>query len=172
LKIAFGPALPVSMESGTEYLDLEIDPFADLLQITKGLNNTLPEGVRILESKVVLKKAPSLSGSISRYTYEVAIAAQHQDGIEERVKDFLSRTSVIVSKEGKQKDIRPCIESITAGLESLVCTLVDHDQLKPRIQDVVEHLFNIGHDQYALFRIKRTGLFCKEKDQWVSPMSY
>ncbi|MCK9419902.1 MAG: TIGR03960 family B12-binding radical SAM protein [Nitrospirae bacterium] len=172
LKVAFGPALPVGMESGTEYLDLEIDPFADLLQITRSLNSTLPEGVRILESKVVAKKAPSLSGSISRYTYEVAVGAQHRDGTSERVKDFLSRTSVIVSKEGKQKDIRPCIESITEGLGSLVCTLVDHDQLKPRMQDVIERLFNIGKDQSVLFRVKRVGMYCKEKDQWVSPMSF
>jgi radical SAM family uncharacterized protein/radical SAM-linked protein len=171
-KIAFGPALPVGMESVTEYLDLETDPFADLLQITKGLNNTLPEGVRILESKVVPKKASSLSGSISRYTYEIAVAAEYQVGIEARVKDFLSQTSVIVSKEGKQKDIRPCIESITTGLEGLVCTLVDHDQIKPRIQDVIEHLFNIGKDQSVLFRVTRVGMYCREKDQWVSPMAF
>jgi radical SAM-linked protein len=160
------------MESETEYVDLEIDAFADLLQVTKGLNNTLPEGVRILESKVVPKQAPSLSGSISRYTYEVAITARQRGGIEERITDFLSRTSVIVSKEGKQKDIRPCIESITAGPEGLVCTLVDHDQLKPRMLDVIEHLFNIGKDQSVLFRVKRVGMYCKEKDQWVSPMSH
>ncbi len=171
-KIAFGPSLPVGMESETEYLDMEMDPFADLLRITKGLNNTLPEGVRILESKVVSKKAPSLSGSISRYTYDVTIAAQYRDGIEERVKDFLSRTSVVVSKEGKQKDIRPCIESIAVARDSIVCTLVDHDQLKPRIQDMVEQLFNIGKDQSVMFRIKRVGMYCKEKNAWISPMSF
>ena len=113
-----------------------------------------------------------MSGSISRYTYEVAVAAQYQVGIEKRVKDFLSRTSVIVSKEGKQKDIRPCIESITTGLEGLVCTLVDHDEIKPRLQDVIEHLFDIGKDQSVLFRVMRTGMYCKEKSQWVSPMSF
>ncbi len=171
-KLAFGPALPVGMESRTEYLDLEVDAFADLLQITKGLNNALPEGVRILESKVVPKKAPSLSGSISRYTYEVAVAGPHRDGIEARVKDFMSRSSVIVSKEGKQKDIRPCIESITAEQDSLVCTLVDHEQIKPRMQDVIERLFEIGHDESVLFRVTRIGMFCREKDQWVSPMSF
>jgi len=144
LKIAFGPALPVGMESETEYLDLEIDPFADLLQITSGLNSTLPEGVRILASKVVAKKAPSLSGSISRYAYEVAIAAQYRDRIDERVREFLSRASVIVVKEGRQKDIRPCIESIAASPDRLCCTLVDHDQIKPRLQDVIEQLFGIG----------------------------
>jgi hypothetical protein len=79
---------------------------------------------------------------------------------------------VIVSKEGKQKDIRPCIESITAGQGSLVCTLVDHEQIKPRMQDVLEDPFGIGHDQSVLFRVTRVGMSCKEKDGWVSPMSF
>ena len=171
LKIAFGPALPVGMESETEYVDLEIDPFADLLHITSGLNSTLPEGVRILEAKVVAKKAPSLSGSISRYTYDVIVAAQYRDRIEERVQEFLSRTSVIVSKEGKQKDIRPCIESITAGPDSLCCTLVDHDQLKPRVQDVIGQLFNVGSEQSVLFRIKRTGMYCRVRGAWTDPLT-
>ena len=170
LKIAFGPALPVGMESETEYLDLEIDPFADLLQIIKGLNSALPEGVRILESKVVPKKTPSLSGSISRYTYTVILAAPYRDRIEERVQEFLSRTSVIVSKEEKQKDIRPCIEAIAAVPDGLLCTLVDHDQIKPRLQDVIEHLFGIGRDTSVLFRATRIGVYCREQGQWVSPM--
>ncbi len=83
----------------------------------------------------------------------------------------MSRTSVIVSKEGKQKDIRPCIESIAAGPDSLLCTLVDHDQIKPRLQDVIEHLFGIGRDESVLFRVTRIGVYCREQDQWVSPMA-
>jgi radical SAM-linked protein len=35
-KISFGPALPVGMESESEYLDMETDPFVDLLQTTRG----------------------------------------------------------------------------------------------------------------------------------------
>jgi hypothetical protein len=68
-KISFGPALSVGMESEAEYLDMETDPFIDLLRITKGLNNTLPEGIRILESRIIPSKAPSFSGSIGRYVY-------------------------------------------------------------------------------------------------------
>lgn len=169
-RIAFGPALPVGMESETEYLDMEVDPFADLLQITTGLNNSLPEGVRILDTKMVPRKAPSLSGSISRYAHEMIVGEQYREGIESRVNEFLSRTSVIVPKNGKQKDIRPCIESITADRDTLTCLLVDHGEIKPRMQDVIERLFGIGREQSLLFRVKRTGLFCKEKDQWISPM--
>jgi radical SAM family uncharacterized protein/radical SAM-linked protein len=170
LKIAFGPALPVGMESQAEHLDLEIDPFADLIRIKEGLNSTLPEGVRVLETMVVPKKMPSLSGSICRYTYKVAVPVQHREHIEVRVQEFLSRASVIVTKEGKQKDIRPCIESITAGPDHLLCTLVDHEQIKPRLQDVIEHLFDIGRDESVLFRVTRTDVYCRDRDQWVSPM--
>ena len=173
-RISFGPALSVGMESDTEFLDIETDPLADLLQMTRGLNNTLPQGVRILESRVVPKKAPSLSGSISRYVYEVQVPEQYQEGIAARVADFLSRASVIVSREGKQKDIRPGIESITAGSggypEAIDITLVDRDQLKPRVQDVLAQLFGAGQEQTLLLRVMRCGLYYKDGGQWKSPM--
>ncbi len=173
-RIAFGPALSVGMESETEYFDMETGPPVDLLQATKSLNHSLPDGVRILESGIIPKKAPSLSGSISRYTYEVGVPAGYADGLKERVENFLSRASVIVEKEGKQKDIRLCIESIVAerqaGADTIVITLVDQEQIKPRVQDVIERLFGITRERAVLLRVKRTALYCRDNDQWVSPM--
>jgi radical SAM-linked protein len=173
-KIAFGPALPVGMESETEYLDMETDAGIDLLGTTKALNNTLPVGMRILEMRVVPKKAASLSGSIERYTYVVEVPETYAQGLEERVQEFLSRTSVIVEKDGKQKDLRPCIEAISVMLSEgpalLAVALQDHEQVKPRVQDVMEKLWGITKEQFLLFRVKRSGLFCKEKDLWRSPM--
>jgi radical SAM-linked protein len=173
-KIAFGPALSVGMESDTEYLDLETDPFVDLLQVTKSLNATLPDGMRILESRVIPSKAPSLSGCIGRYVYEVSVPDAFAGNLGERVNSFLSRSSVIVTKEKKQKDIRPGIEAVVAAdsidFSKLLITLIDWDQLKPRVQDVIEQLFGIGKEQAVLFRIRRVGLFYKEKERWMNPM--
>ncbi|HEX9021360.1 MAG TPA: TIGR03936 family radical SAM-associated protein, partial [Nitrospirota bacterium] len=173
-RISFGPALSVGMESETEYLDMETESGIDLLHTTKALNNSLPEGVKIREAKVVPRKAPSLSGSIRRYAYAVELPEAHAGGIDSHIKDFLFRPSVIVSKEGKQQNIRQGIESIAAtqrtGLLVLSITLVDQEGLKPRVQDVLEQLFGVGREQSALFRIKRTGMYCREKDRWSSPM--
>ncbi len=173
-KIAFGPALSVGMESDTEYLDLETDPFVDLLQVTKSLNATLPEGIRILESRVIPSKAPSLSGCIGRYVYEVSVPDAFAGNLGEQVSSFLSRSSVIVTKEKRQKDIRPGIEAIVSAdpidFSKLLITLIDWDQLKPRVQDVIEQLFSIGKEQAVLFRIRRVGLFYKENGQWMNPM--
>jgi len=173
-KIAFGPALPVGMESETEYLDMETDAGIDLLSTTKALNNTLPQGMRILEMRVVPRKAASLSGSIERYAYAVDIPPAFVRDLEKRVQEFLSRPAVIVEKEGKQKDIRPCIEAIAVTLSEgpalLSVTLIDQGQIKPRIQDVIEQLLGITKEQFLLFRAKRTGLYCKEGGRWRDPM--
>ncbi len=172
-RIAFGPALSVGMESETEFLDMETDPFVDLLQLTKDLNAVLPEGVRILESGVIPKKAPSISGCIGRYVYEVHEPAPRGE-LTTKIAALLARTSLIVSKEGKERDIRPCIESIepqgSANTGGLIVTLVDHGEVRPRVQDVIGQLFGIGPEQSALFRVRRTGLFYRDGDQWKSPL--
>jgi radical SAM-linked protein len=173
-RIAFGPALSVGMESESEYLDMETDPRIDLLSAVKRLNTSLPEGVRIIESRVIPKKAPSLSGSIRRYTYAVNIVGYSAAGIEKKIDSFLSRTSVIVSRQGKQQDIRQGIESISwtrdEGSCTLHITLQDHEQQKPRVQDVIEQLMGVDKEEAAFFRITRLGMFVPEKDLWKDPM--
>jgi hypothetical protein len=106
--------------------------------------------------------------------YEVEAPEQCRAGIARRVEEFLSQASIIVSKEGKQKDIRPGIESIAlaqdGNLAAITVTLVDQNELKPRIQDVLAALFGLEKDETLLIRVKRSGLFYREGDAWKSPM--
>ncbi len=172
--ISFGPALSVGVESEAEYLDMETDPFVDVRTITRELNSTLPEGIKILESRAVPRKAPSLSGSIGKYVYETDVPAPLTEGIAERVKRFLSRPSVVIAKGDRRQDIRPGIEAIAIRKSDdqagLLVTLLDVNQVKIRVQDVIEQLFNVGPDQSLLFRVKRTGMYYRKGEAWVSPM--
>jgi radical SAM-linked protein len=171
-KIAFGPAIPVGLESTSEYLDVETSAL-DLLATTKELNSSLPDGLRILESHIIPPKAPSLSASISRYRYEIEVPRTHANGLQERLISFLSRTSVIVSREGKQKEIRPCIESATVKpLDpcQIEVMLIDHNDIKPRIQDIVSQIFSLEMEEVALIRIKRTGMYYRDGSAWRDPM--
>ncbi|HWR73935.1 MAG TPA: TIGR03936 family radical SAM-associated protein, partial [Nitrospirota bacterium] len=170
-KIAFGPALPVGMESEAEYLDMETDPFLDLLETVKGLNRALPEGIRVLEARVVPKKAPSLSGSITRHVYEVRIPREHAERVEERARDFLERDKVLVLRDGKQKDIKPGIESINRkDAVALTVILRDSEQLRPRVQDVIEQFFGIARDQALLVPVTRVSQEWNDRGTWRSPM--
>ena len=173
-KISFGPALSVGMESEAEYLDMETDPFVDVPQITGNLNNTLPKGIRIIESRAIPRNFSSLSGSISRYVYEVGVPEPYALDIAARVKSFLSLASVIVTREDSQKDIRPCIEAmISPGPDNagrLFITLQDRDQIKPRVQDVIKQLWGLTTEQSLLLAVKRIAVYCKNHGQWTSPM--
>jgi radical SAM-linked protein len=173
-KIAFGPALSVGIESEAEYLDMETDPFINLQQIIKNLNTTLPLGIMILAAQVIPKSSPSLSGSIVRYKYKVTVPAANAGDIGHRVGEFLSRTAIMVTRDGRQKDIRPGIESITAArvgsMAGLEIILLERDQLRPRVQDVIEQLFAVSADHSVLFGVKRTGMYCSSRGTWQDPL--
>jgi len=170
-KIAFGPALSVGMESEAEFLDIETDPFVDLLKAVKDLNRSLPEGIRVLDARTIPKKAPSLSGSITRYVYEISVPEDHAAELASQVNEFLERQAVIVEKDGKRKDIRPGIESIEMiSADRLAIALLDSEKIRPRIQDVLMQLFGLSDDQAARFRTRRTAMQMKENGSWKSPM--
>jgi radical SAM-linked protein len=173
-KISFGPALPVGVESTSEYLDLETGGYLEPQEITKALECVLPAEIGILESRVISSKAPSLSGSISRYVYEVNVPGLFSGNLEERVKSFLSQTSLIVVREGKQRELRPCIESIAVTSRDvpkvLEIVLIDREQCKPRFQDVLTQLFALGAEQLHAFRVRRVGMFSWNEAAWQNPM--
>jgi radical SAM-linked protein len=173
-RIAFGPALSVGIESDTEFLDMETEAFIDLLDATKAMNNALAEGIRIVQSRVVPKSAPSLSGSISRYDYRVLVPEFYALNLEQRVSDFLARKSIIIAKEGKSKEIRPCIEAMTvtgaASSAGVAVTLQDKDEVKVRLQDVLMQCFEINSEQAVQFGVTRTGMYYRNQDLWKDPM--
>ncbi|HYA85624.1 MAG TPA: TIGR03960 family B12-binding radical SAM protein [Nitrospirota bacterium] len=173
-KLSFGPALPVGVESSAEYLDMEICWYTEPQEIMKNLNRVLPEGIGISDSRVISSKAPSLSASIRRYVYEVDVPMSFADNLEERVKTLLSHTSLIVEKEGKQKELRPCIESISvstgASPSILEIVLLDRNEFKPRFQDVLKQLFALENEQLHAFQVRRVGMFSWDKTAWKNPM--
>ena len=68
-RIVFGPALSVGLESRAEYVDLEIYGAIDCDELSKVLNWELPEWIRVLESKEIPLKFPSISDSIIGIRY-------------------------------------------------------------------------------------------------------
>jgi radical SAM family uncharacterized protein/radical SAM-linked protein len=170
-RIAFGPALSVGMESEAEYLDMETDPFVNLLKVTKDLNSSLPEGVRVLGTRIIPKQAPSLSGSIGRYVYEVGIPEGSIDDIEIKIQEFLGRESIMVERGEKAQDIRPGIVSLELKSGAVLeVALQDTESVRPRIVDVIEQLFDVGSERSCFFRVKRTAMYVRKKGTWMDPM--
>ncbi|HUK99408.1 MAG TPA: TIGR03936 family radical SAM-associated protein, partial [Nitrospirota bacterium] len=173
-KVAFGPALAVGMESEAEYLDMEIDAFGDTSKITNVLNTALPEGIRILEIRIIPPGTPSLSNSICRYIYEVDISSLYSNDVDTRIQMFLSQSSVIVERNGKRKDIRPAIESIALTRDSTSAkvdiTIQEKQGITARPQDIIENLFGVGSTESSLFNIRRTAMYINDRGSIKSPL--
>jgi radical SAM-linked protein len=173
-KVAFGPALSVGMESEAEYLDMEIGHFSDQRKIAQILNTTLPEGIRILEFRIIPLNTPSLSNSICRYVYEVDIPSPYALGVEASIRSFLSQPAVMVEKNGKWKDIKPAIESITPVMDSthtkVEIVLQNKHGISARLHDIIENLFSVGPEESALFTIRRTAVYINDHGSTTSPL--
>jgi radical SAM-linked protein len=88
-RISFGPALPVGVESLSEYLDLELVGTHDAEEVRARLVGALPEGVEILGAESLDPGAPSISAALRAAHYLADFpAGWTPDLLEERIAAF------------------------------------------------------------------------------------
>ncbi|HLC16147.1 MAG TPA: TIGR03960 family B12-binding radical SAM protein, partial [Thermodesulfovibrionia bacterium] len=104
-KLSFGPPLPVGIEGLREFFDIEIDGTADPDELREKLNLTLPDGLNILQIKLISAKEKSLNAFISKYVYLI----KPSEISSERVAEFLSMSEYPLERNGKSVDIRKMV---------------------------------------------------------------
>jgi radical SAM family uncharacterized protein/radical SAM-linked protein len=102
-KFSFATALSVGIESHAEYMDLEVDAGLSAQALQDALNQSLPEGVRVLEAAFIPMKAPALSVIMERVRYRVTLPEALVDGLQEKVAAFLALESSPLRREKKGK---------------------------------------------------------------------
>ncbi len=121
-RVALSPALPLGMESLSEYIDVWLERAVSAEAAVRALTETLPPGLRILSVQAVPGGAPSLEESILWVEYEVRFPGQGQadsslqERLEEDLENFLAGRSSIVEirSEGKTTfvDLRPAVREL------------------------------------------------------------
>ena len=123
-KFSFATALSVGVESWAEYMDMEVDAGFGAERLKDALNSVLPEGVRIMESKVIPLKSDSLSVIITGTSYRIKLPPGVVQGLEEQVEKFLRLESFLHYREKKDKlveiDLRREVISLTATTDALL----------------------------------------------------
>lgn len=118
-KIAFGFALPVGMESGWEYLDIEIKGHVNNInELSSKLNIELPAGLKIISAEAIQPGSKSIFDIIDRVFFSVIINPNkfRRVDIEESFKNFFLKEKLIVERIRKGSirkiDIKPLVDSI------------------------------------------------------------
>ncbi|MCR3955442.1 MAG: TIGR03936 family radical SAM-associated protein [Gudongella sp.] len=122
-KFSIGNPLPLGTESLAEYMDVELAYWMDPETFIERMNKSLPQGIQLIESKMVEKRA-SLTSMISWSHYEIRFMSDkldEEDDFEEALSKWNSLSQVNITKKrkkGKKKverqlDIKPLIGNIT-----------------------------------------------------------
>jgi len=159
LKLSFGPPLPLGYRSRAEAFDLEFSrpPGVDLAE---RLNDVLPAGLRVLGSRPILFKTPSLMSQLGGATYCVRFprpflddagldAAQLVPALRDGIRRLAGRDHLIVRRQSEAQtrefDAKPAILFLEAGDDEAPGTLTLGIRFavraQPRPDEIVAMMF-------------------------------
>jgi radical SAM family uncharacterized protein/radical SAM-linked protein len=103
-RVSFGPALPVGAESLCEYLDLELIGTCDAAEMGDRLAAQLPEGMAILEARVLDPRAPSVNESMRAVHYRIEFPeGWSTEELSLRIQDFHAADQAVVRRAAPPK---------------------------------------------------------------------
>jgi radical SAM family uncharacterized protein/radical SAM-linked protein len=182
-EISFGPPLNVGVAGTSEYFDMEVFAPFDVQLYRTLLNSTLPDGLRINEMQIIPATGPSLTGFVSRYEFIIGFpvsSGKNSTGSSVPVPPDPG-SPIIVLREGKEKDISPCIESverIDTGDEAVRAVigqelewawrviLKDAESVRVRLGEITMALLGNKMESLVIIRIGMYGW----KDEWRRPL--
>lgn len=166
-RIIFEKALPVGVESLREIVDIELDQRISSKELMEKLNQTLPEGIQIIEAREIL--LPFTSPLLPhRSVYRIFL--NHLLSIEEarsRLKQAMEKQELLILQERKQRerriDLMPLIERVEVKQEAeafgqklgvnVELVLRSHGGKMAKPLEVLEALLGLGKEALAQCRI-------------------
>ncbi len=113
--MSFASPLGIGLESGGEYMDMEVHSFSGSEDTVKRLNEAGVEGIEILSAKVLPEGAGNAMASVAAAGYTIRFREGREPDFnwKEKLADFFAKESIMITKETKKStmemDIRPGI---------------------------------------------------------------
>jgi radical SAM family uncharacterized protein/radical SAM-linked protein len=186
LKMSFGPPLPLGYRSRAEVFDLEFSrpPAVDL---TERLNAVLPEFLRVVTSRPILFKTPSLMSQLDGASYRVGFPAGFLEEagltpaslrgmLEAQLGTLLAREHVIVRRQSEAQtrefDARPSIVALELQDEHRSVALDAHIRFTPRAQVRPDELVSllIPHADVRTVDVERIALWADASGERQDPV--
>lgn len=166
-RIVFEKALPVGVESLREFVDIELEGRISSTELKARFNQTLPEGIEIMEAKEVLFPFPS-SSEPHRSVYRIYLDhLLSKEEAQSRLTKALEKQELFILQERKEKkrriDLLPLIEraEIKEGTQEsgdraglgLELVLRSHSGKTAKPLEALEALLELGGEALGRCRI-------------------
>ena len=169
-KVGFGPPVPHGCTSADEYLDLELNEGVD--DLVGILNDTLPEGLRVLAAARIGEKSDAISAIIGAAQYEFVFedSVLSAEEIAARLREFDSSEKLEVTRvnaKGKERviDLKRAIlahgtrREGSDSVAAIVGRLNDSEGNNINPMFVLEHVFKLDEEQRTRVIMRRTELY-------------
>ena len=172
-KIAFGPALPVGIESLAEYVDMEFTDTIAASAVQDRLNRALPQGIDIFAGEEISLKTPAITDSLYETSYTVPCVGEATldnaapSDLAAAVTRFLNHRSVEYVRFCKGKkttgDMRPAIAGLSLS-DGRILTITIRAQRSRNVRpsEVLEVLFGLPEGAGNSLSICKTKMELKE----------
>lgn len=119
-RFAFGPALPVGVESSCEFVDIDLTEPLDAGVVRAALAEQLPDGMMFTTGETISLRAPSIASLITAFRYHVdvrpLINGDRGGWIQDRIAAFETATDLQVRKHTKEGErtvnARPFVDAL------------------------------------------------------------
>ncbi len=170
-KISYGSPLMTGIASVAEYLDMEIHMGREA-NVQNHLNSFLPEGLEILQYKVIFAKVTSMSASINRSNYDVLLT---EDIIpDEWIAEWLAKENIPITrtyKDGSRElNVRPFVSEMKKLDDRLSITIDAYEGRMVKITEVLESLLTPKDLDFRAYFIQRTGQFIIKENSQYTPL--
>ena len=180
-RVVFGEAIPVGLESLDEYADVDLERFLSPPIILRGLERTLPDGIKPLAVELIPVGSPPISSVVKGGKYVVSLGKftplrsklcrvgssngvnkiRHKDELTEKIEEFLEKEEIIFVRKRlkgeKTFNIRPFVKSISVDEDKdILMTLEKIDERIVRPSEVIQCLFKLSEKETKLLRFLKT----------------
>lgn len=172
-KISFASALPLGASGGAELVAIDLTRRMPPEELARALDQQLPQGLSVVEARVLPRSKRSPFADISRAHYRVAVTGAEGlelSELERACQRLLARERLEIRRETKAGervvDLRPLIYALTASTHSppnfsLSMLLAAHAQRQAKPSEVVDLLAEqVGG--LEVVHIHRERLFAQE----------
>ncbi len=124
-KVSFGPPLPVGHESWAEFIDFLVPGNLSPGDVTRRLNEVLPEMLRVLDTREIPLKSPSIFDSIITILYDIKLSGEAMLPADKLARfGEVSTFPVFWPRKKKEIDLKRLVESFSPVDERTVEVVV------------------------------------------------
>lgn len=178
--ISFAAPMPLGMTSEGEYFDGEFDSVTSTEDMMKRLNDTLPEGVSVIDIVILDEGAKSSMSVVSASDYYIyrneECASDNIAILQDAVDDFMAQDEILIMRKTKTKeemaDIKPAVYDLKVKNEGIYMLLASGSayNLKPEL--VVSALCDTAGIEYNRYdyMVHRLETYMGKRDS-LKPLS-